>query len=444
MTMKYSKTNKILIIIVVLSFCLSLGHSFYFRIKPVVDARAYNQIALNLISGKGYTEDEGVSLQNDTAIVRVGPGYEFFLAGVYKIFGYHVWLIWFLQAIFHALTVLFVYLISKEIFSKNWHQLIGLAAAALVAFSPDLIVASSMLLTENLAVFLLVAYVYFFIRYLNQRTWQNLIIFTLFFAVAVMVRSQLAIMALIFLAAFIVKKEWRKIAVFLLLLAISFAPWLIRNYEVYKTFIPFSAAAGYDLWEGNHSGASGEMEINYQPLIEYMSAHPPLEVNQEGIRQFKEFVFHYPLEFLQITLKRISIFFSFSRPTGFWPSFSQPQKLVTAALSAIYSVLIFTLGLAGIWLSFKEITGQEKSRLKFLLAAAIAIPLGIIFIVVETRYRYPLYPFLAIFGGYAVFSLRQNFSRVISVLASTFLILLANTAIDVFRNLDRIFNYLVK
>lgn len=434
--------KKIIILVVAAAIAISLVHSFYFRLEAIVDASAYDRIAMNIVEGFGYHEWRDVPLENDFSIARVGPGYEFLLAGVYKIFGHYYWLIWILQAIFHGLTVLLIYLSAKKIFFKSWHPLIGIAAAGLIAFSPDLIVASSMLLTENVAIFLLSGCIYYFASYWYQSNWRNTVLLSMFFSSAVLVRSQLALLAPVFLIMFWMKKDWKKAAVFLAIIAAFFSPWVIRNYQIFKAFIPFNAAVGYNLWNGNHLGASGEMAVDYQPLIDYHASHSAIDVHREGIAQFKSFVLREPAEFLKITLKRVSIFFSFARPTGFWPGFSNLQKIMTLFLSAVYSIIIFTFGFAGIWLALKKGAAQEKTLLKFLIFAAAAIPLSVIFIIVETRYRYPIYPILAIFGGWAIYHLRYNFINTLKPISAAFLILLVNTMADVFNNLDRIFRSL--
>ena len=165
-------------------------------------------------------------------------------------------------------------------------------------------------------------------------------------------------------------------------------------------------------------------------------------IAEKGVEEFKIFVLERPFEFFKITLKRISIFWSFARPTGFWPGFSNMQKAATAVFSAIYSVIIFTLGIGGIWLAFKELNPKNRTALKNILAAALSVPLGIIFIVVETRYRYPIYPFLAVFGGYAWHSLFNNFSKTSKILFIVFFLLLLNASVDILRNLDLIFGRL--
>jgi len=230
-------------------------------------------------------------------------------------------------------------------------------------------------------------------------------------------------------------------AVFCAIILIVFSPWVIRNYKIYNEFIPFNAAMGYNLWDGNHMGASGEMEIDYQPLINYAETHTPVETHQKGIEEFKGFLIEHPVEFAKLTLKRISIFFSFSRPTGFWPDFSALQKTVTACLSLIFSVFLFTFGTTGAILLFrKDIIKKEKSTL-FFLCLAILIPISVIFILVETRYRYPIYPFLAVFSGVAISNLISGRNN-IKVFILTFSILLINSILDFAINFNKFFSNL--
>ena len=107
--------KKLLWGIVFASFLLSLTHSFYFQIEPSVDAGAYDRIAVNILNGHGYRQNFDLPFEKDNSIGRVGPGYEFFLVGVYFIFGHHYEVVWFLQAIFHALSVLLVFLIILKV-----------------------------------------------------------------------------------------------------------------------------------------------------------------------------------------------------------------------------------------------------------------------------------------------------------------------------------------
>lgn len=116
----WSKMNKNILIIAGVVFLVSLILSFSLNLRPAVDAAAYDSIAWNLVNGRGYVENINNPLQKDFSIARVGPGYELFLAGVYKIFGHHYQVVWVFQAIFQALIAVFSFLISKRVFGKNW------------------------------------------------------------------------------------------------------------------------------------------------------------------------------------------------------------------------------------------------------------------------------------------------------------------------------------
>src|SRR3989338_2779490 len=103
--------------IVLAAFIVSLLHSFYYRIPPTVDAATYDEIAMNVVEGRGFRLDgPEIPLGMDRAVGRVVPGYQLFLAAVYGVFGHHITLIWFIQAVAHALSVLFMFHILLIVF----------------------------------------------------------------------------------------------------------------------------------------------------------------------------------------------------------------------------------------------------------------------------------------------------------------------------------------
>src|SRR3989338_1222342 len=95
-----------LIIFLAATIFISLSYSFYFQISPAVDAGAYDNIARNLVQGNGYLEALGVPPEKDNSIIRVGPGYEIFLAAIYYIFGHHYEAVWIIQGLISALSAL--------------------------------------------------------------------------------------------------------------------------------------------------------------------------------------------------------------------------------------------------------------------------------------------------------------------------------------------------
>ncbi|MBI2627843.1 MAG: glycosyltransferase family 39 protein [Candidatus Niyogibacteria bacterium] len=430
--------NKIIIItaVVLAAFILSLAYSFYFKINPAVDAAAYDKIAWNLVQGNGYKESADLPFDKDIAILRVGPGYEFFLALIYYVFGHYLWVVWIIHALLSAAAAYLVFLLSKEIFKESRNFFIGVAAASFMAFSPDLITMSGMIMTEILGVFLIILSVYLFFKYINSeaKSVYLVILAALAFGAAVLVRTPIALLFLPFAGYFIFHKNWRHFLFFSFALILIFLPWTLRNYQTYHSFIPTNLAFGYDLLAGNHSGATGELEPYY--LNEQFMEQGRIEGNKLALKEALFFIFANPLEFLKITFYRISIYFSFARPTGFWFHLEGASRALTLALSALYSVLLFVFGFFGIY-GIKELPPTDKKRAKFFIWTLLAMPLAVVWIIVETRYRFLVYPFFAVFAGYGLWTL-FNKKIALKILLGIFGILFLNTAFDAWRNSERI------
>lgn len=430
------REKKILTFFVLGVFLVALIYSFYFQITPAVDARAYDNIAWNMVQGNGYKEYANLSYDEDLAILRVGPGYEFFLAGVYSLFGRHYQAVWIIHALLLALSSLFVFLITKQIFKEHWSLPLGLVAVGLVGFSPDIITVNGMLMTETLGVFLIIMSIFLFFRLVEseKKSLLAVILFAVVFGFAVLVRTPALFLVFPFMGYFISQKYWKELGIFLTALVLVFTPWTVRNYSIYHTFIPTNLAFGYDLLAGNHPGATGELEP-YEGNAAFMK-EGRIEGNKLALKESLGFIFSHPVEFLEITLKRISIYFSFARPTGFWFHLEGTSKALTLVFSAVYSVILFVFGFWGMY-QMKQLNVDERSRAKLLFWMLLMMPLAIVGIIVETRYRFLVYPFFAIFAGYGLVDIwrkREELCPFIGIAA----VLFANTAFDVLANVARI------
>ena len=392
----FFQNNKVLLIILAGAFLASLAYSFYFRITPAVDARAYDVIAQNIISGVGFREDISRTLAADPAITRVGPLYEYFLAGLYKVFGRYYEVVWLAQAGLHALSAWLIYLTVLLILADHdKKKKIGLWAAAIFGFYPDLIEISAMLMTETFYLFLTCLLVYVFFAFIWRPDFYLAAALGLSAGLAVLARPPVLFLIPVILFYFWRKKFWRQAALFLLVLALVFTPWTWRNYQIYHQLMPFGNGGALNFWIGNYHGGDGEQGLTVEQM-QFLSSHDASEVSGESVKRFKSFLFGYPLEFIKLTLLRINKYFSFIRPMGFWFYQQGLGQLLFILSSAAASVFLFFFGLAGI---LKTIASRDK-RLDYLLALTIFTPLIIFITVVETRYRFQIYPLLAIFAGY--------------------------------------------
>ena len=423
-----------IVIIVFLSFAISMAYSFYFQITPLVDARAYDRIAWHIAQGLGYREELNTDFLHDNSIIRVGPGYEFFLAAIYWIFGHRIWIMWVLHALLLACSAYLAFSVSNQVFGER-NTNIGVVAAALVGLSPDLITMSAMLMTEVLAVFLTLLSTYLLFRYVDSPKTSAIILFGVVGAVAILVRTPLLFLLIPVFGFLFLHKRWGHAMLLVIVVVLLFAPWTLRNYKAFGVFLPTNAASGVNMLAGNHEGASGEQEP-YEVLVRYAREYDYIDANKRANSDARVFIFQHPFEYVTLTLKRISIYFSFARPTGFWFHLHGFSKLTTLLLSALYSIMLFVFGFWGAWGAWKA-SNENRTKIRLLLAMLIMMPLAIVGIIVETRYRFLSYPFFAIFAAYGAHALLARRLR-LTPIAVISALLFANTAFDILRNLDRI------
>lgn len=436
--MDTKKEIRTLFIVVTIVFVVSLFYSFYYN-KPLnVDSRAYDRIAWNLVQGNGYREIIGESFLVDRAIVRVGPGYEFFLSGIYYIFGHRYGAALVANAILMALSALFIFLTAKEVFKKSWSVLLGIVSAVLIGFSPDLITINGMIMTENLGIFLLIVSVFAFFKYVNSenKPFYLVILLSLFLGCSALTRTPLILLVLPFVVYFVMNKKWKHLLLFCFVLMLVLTPWVIRNWQIYHLFIPTNMDLGYALISGNHPGATGELEP-YIVLEKYLREYGNFEATKLARDEAISFILHNPFEFLKITFYRTSIYFSSARPTGFWGHLQGLDRILTLIMSAIYSFFLFGFGFWGIYRARKKANPEDKTRAKFLFWMLVLMPLAIIGIIVETRYRFLVYPFFAIFAGYGFVDLIKE-KKDFRALFIIFGILFLNSGFDALRNFGKI------
>lgn len=399
--MNWLRANK-LIVLFLFTLGVSLVYSFYFQIKPVIDARGYDQIAWNVASGRGYVENGNLALepQKDNGIGRVGPGYEFFLAFIYFIFGHKVWIIWILHALLRAFSVILIFKIAVFIFRENPEKSkIGLLAGAFFAVSPDLITYNGMLLTETFYLFLVALSVFLVFKLFGSPNIWLAFLTSIIFGVSIMTRPTIFLIFLSCVAILLFKKYWREAAILFIFPVLFLTVWGFRNWYVYDHLILTSATGGYDLWVGNNPGAKGGFEKTPE-IIEYRKANGIVKSDERGWSEYFSFIKSDPIKFISLQIQKTGLYFSLLRPTGFWDELPNFAKAVTLVASFAWTAFIFLFGLPGLFLIAREIVGAFQKR-TFALFAFLQ-PLSVVPIIVETRYRAPFFIFLSISAAYFV------------------------------------------
>ncbi|MEK9183278.1 MAG: glycosyltransferase family 39 protein [Patescibacteria group bacterium] len=416
----------VLVATILLSFLIPLIYSFIHRIRPVVDTRAYDQIAINLADGFGYRENRNNSYESDTAIVRAGPAYEFFLAGIYKIFGYHHEAVWVIQALLHALTAWLLFLIARKIFEN---EKAGLLAAMLFGLHPDLIEISAMLMTETLYLFFITLVIFVFVRIYNSknRSVNQSALLGAIAGLAVLTRPTVILFLLPILFFYVFKKEIRNGSVFLFAFIAILTPWSIRNYLVYHQFILTTLTGSFNLWIGNTLVArGGQIAGGFNPFDEYVRLQGFNGIKERATQEFLFFALNYPLVFIKLFFLRIIRFFSLIRPMGFWFYQSGIKQLVFVLSSLGWGAVFFISGYSGLF----ALSRERKVLFNYFIVFALLAPLPLLLTVVQSRYRFQIYPFLAIFGGYFLSRLLDDRKTVKKYLQIVAIVLLVVSLFD--------------
>jgi len=421
------KKHQVILIICFLVFAVSLVYALYFDIEPVVDARAYDTIAVNILETGEYRISLESLLAEDHAIHYQGPVYPFFLTAIYGAFGHHIEMVWIVQAFLRALTAFLLFLICKRAFGKSG-RLAGLFAAGFFGFYPDLIEMSAMLMSETFYIFLSVLIVYAFLLFYERASFNNTALLALVFGATILTRSTIGIFLPVFLFVFYKKRAYKQLLLFFVLLGLVMAPWAVRNFLVYQKFIPTMANTGFNPWVGNHEGGDGEGG-NMPELRQALHEMGPIKANQYALEQFKSFLKDHPFRYLVLSASRTMKYFSFIRPIGFWFYQRGWSQFIFVLSSALASVFLFTFGFAGIFAGLRK--KLRDRQFVFLVLFALLTCLSIIPFLIETRYRMPIYPFMAIFSGFFISRFLHEKREYLKYLIGAFVILFLNTSINI-------------
>ncbi|MEK7623420.1 MAG: glycosyltransferase family 39 protein, partial [Patescibacteria group bacterium] len=365
--------KKSLAFILTISLIVTLAYAFVYRVHPLVDARAYDQIAMNLVSGNGYREDADKPILYDMSIVRAGPGYEFFLAGLYAVFGHNYEAVWIAQALLHVLSAYLIYCIYERIFCKHatppqsssldklgtgstgGGDFGALIAAALFAFWPDLIEISAMLMTETLYLLFVILTVYIFVFSFEkpQNRWLAML-FGLVTGLAILTRPTVLLFVPIIAFMYFRAKQYHSLMAYSLLLTAVLIPWTARNYGIYGDIIPTTLLAEFNLWLGNTLVSNGgQISGGYNPLDAYIQLNGATNLKEHAQLMFRFFVLEHPLLFLKLCAIRFIRFFSLIRPMGFWFYQSGIKQALFVGSSLIWIAGVFVAGFTGMALQLK-------------------------------------------------------------------------------------------
>jgi Dolichyl-phosphate-mannose-protein mannosyltransferase len=347
-------------------------------------------LAQSLVAGRGLSSPFGGST-GPTAFLA--PGYPAILGLAFRLFGGYSFasgaVMMALQTLFAVLTVAIIMDVCLRIFGAPAAKLAG----AFWAVSPPLIWLPAVLWETSLSILLLIGMVALALRCVDQRGARLWAVMGAYCGLAMLVNPSLMLSLLAIVGWTIYQtrpwgyEPWMCLLVFLAV----FAPWPIRNARVLHAFIPLRSNFGYEVWQGNHPGATGVFDRTIEPLgnkQEYLdyAAKGEVEYMRDKGTLAADYIRTHPGAFIRLSAERVARFWT---GAGF---------AVNSGVVELHAVLTSLLGLAGL-----AALGKRRRAVTMLfLLPLLVFPPPYYITHAEFRFRLMLDPLLTILGAYAI------------------------------------------
>jgi len=385
------------------------------------DAATYDQWAKRIVASNNWVGSEAFFMT---------PLYPYFLAAVYSIFGYSVFLVRVIQSAAGVGVVILVFLIAEHLFSS---RKAGLAAALLASVYGPFLLSQNLLLVETLRTFLLVSAFYLVLHTKEKRKplWWSAA--GILFGLAALGRpSDLLTAGAVIIWTFFFSKASSKekalhTGALVAGLLLVILPVTLRNYVVSGEFIPITSNGGLNFYLGNNPEAVG-VYYNVDTLDLANDPDGRLFLEQRLGRSLKhseasaywleragDFILSQPLSFIELIGKKAMLFFHHQEISQLGYNYAFVARYAVPVLDAFPSFLVAgSLGAVGFALGMRQ-----WRRLSLLYAVLGAQILGVVLFFVADRFRLSALPFLIIFAGYAIVesvaSIRRGNKRLIAV-----------------------------
>ncbi|MGH9878033.1 MAG: glycosyltransferase family 39 protein [Nitrososphaerales archaeon] len=233
-------------VIFILAVILRISAVIYFPAKQVADPADYHRLATNLAVDHRYIAPDG------SPTAWRPPGYPFFLAGIYSVAGENIFIACLIQAILGGLTVLAVMYLAMAVLDEK----VAMVSGVIAALYPGLIYLPRLLLSENLAISLLLLSVLAAVGVVRSGGLKLQVLLGALLGLSALVRGANLITAalLIGLVLFVkwraegFAKAFRSVLPVTLAVVFTLAPWVIRNYMVFHRLAPLATQDGIGLY----------------------------------------------------------------------------------------------------------------------------------------------------------------------------------------------------
>ena len=373
--------------------------------EPVIDAAIYDRLARSIASGE---------LLPDGAFWQP-PLYQYFLGGIYFLFGPHILAAKIIQALIGATSCLLTYLIGKRLFSRS----VGVIAGLVMAFYGPMVFFAGQLLSTGLEVFLDLLALRLFLAATDKPRASRWFAFGLVTGAAAVARPTILVLlaeAVVVLIIIAIRRKslraWAAGTASLVLgAAIAIAPATACNYLVERRPVLICTNGGINLFIGNNPRAEETIAIrpgmDWKNLLDMgwtTGAPTRIELDRYFLGEAKSFFLNQPGAAARNLLRKARLF---------WNSYETPRNVdiyVFRNYSKLLSILVwrsgsfsFPFGILAPLAFLGIISGCKGYRGRVLLVVFVLLySASVIAFFNAARYRLPLVPVLAVFAAAGV------------------------------------------
>jgi 4-amino-4-deoxy-L-arabinose transferase-like glycosyltransferase len=279
--------------------------------QPVSDFLYYFDSAGQLVAGKGY-------MLGSHPTAYWPPGYPFFLAVFFWIFGKHLMLAKLLNVAMWTATAWLMYVLGKRMGGPT----AGLVSGLVVAIYPEYVFFSGLTASENLFVLLLaIVAVLLGIETRTRRQRYGLAaIVGLLLGYAIITRPAAVLLplTLCFVMWFVKRRDkgFSTALVIGLCALLAMAPWVVRNKIVMGGYV-ISTNGGPSVWGGAHAGSTGTfMRPEEAPpwMTKATTIEREMNANAQGGKEASAYMRAHPLDWLGLAPTKLAGLFA--APSG--------------------------------------------------------------------------------------------------------------------------------
>ena len=411
---KQRTTRFWLIAVIILAGLIRLGAALYMgnqvvNLPGIFDQISYDRLAQNLVAGNGFSMDMDWWPATRAGEPTAHWSYlmTLYLAGIYKLFGYHPLLARMIQAILSGILMPYlIFRLGKRVFNTE----VGLIASAISAIYIYFFYYAAALMTETFFFLSVLSMLNAAIDLQEKPNWKSAVWLGVSLGCGVLLRQLLLLFIPFLLIWFIGSSykalKWRH---FLAVLGIPIAliiPFTIRNFFAFDQFVLLNTNAGYAFFWANHpihgSNFLAVDEVgDYRALIpEELRSLDEASLDKALLHLGIQFVMDDPLRYIKLSFSRIPGYF------WFWPS---TRSGLLSNISRVGSFGIFLpFMIYGLYISIRQDLQQPIKKAftspSFLLYLFLLI-YTIIHILTWTmvRYRLPVDTVQVIFAAITIF-----------------------------------------